>query len=271
MRFLKEPVLYYVLLGSMIYLGFAYISSRDIDEKQRIEVRAEVVQAYLKRDEELSGKKSTEENRAQTIENIIDEEVMLREAYAVGYDKTDPRVRKRLLTLMRSALTPSVADPTVTQLQEFYQQKKAEFLSEPSYDYEQVYFSHVSEKVPQDPKVFIGELEVADEPIKLGEVYSYGHLFRGQGRERVAMYFGGEMAEAMESQAVGEWFGPVRSRVGTHYVRVINKNEARQLSYEEVEPYLKESWLFEQIEQQQDAALKALRDKYEIEVPESDA
>lgn len=270
-KFLKEPVLHYVLLGGLLYFAVEYVSSQKAEEKQRIEVQPEVVQAYLKRDEEISGKKSTEEDRAQTIENIIDEEVMLREAYAVGYDKTDPRVRKRLLTLMRSALTPSVADPTATQLQEFYQQKKADFLSEPSYDYQQVYFSHVSKGLPEDSDAFVEMLEGAENPLDYGESYAYGHIFKGQGRERVAMYFGAEMAAGVETHEAGTWFGPVRSRVGTHYVRVLKKNAAREPSFEEVEPYLKESWIYHQVEQQQDAALKALRNKYEIEVPESDA
>ncbi|MFD2159159.1 peptidyl-prolyl cis-trans isomerase [Rubritalea tangerina] len=263
----NEPWFGYLIIGAMLYGIVEWRAGGEV-EKERIEVRPELVKAYLKRDEELSGRKSTEEDRSRTIESIIDEEVLLREAYAAGYDRTDPRVRKRLLTLMRSAITPVVADPSITQLQEYYQKKKSEYRSQVSYDYEHVYFSHVSEKLPEDSEGFLDTLDGVDRAAALGDPYAYGHLFKGQERERVAMYFGAEMAEGVETHAVGEWFGPVRSRVGQHYVRVLNVIEAREPLFEEVEGYMREAWRFEQIEKKQDEALLALREKYQIVSPD---
>lgn len=98
-RFLRSPLLHFLVLGALLFAGLrafeaplppppVYIGAAELET--------------LEREWQLrSGAPATPAVRQRLIAQRVDEELMLREAYARGWERTDPVVIRRLLTNQR--------------------------------------------------------------------------------------------------------------------------------------------------------------------------
>ena len=72
----------------------------------------------------------TEQDRQKALQVLIDEELLLQEAEAIGLLRSDPVIRKNLIQAMIKASTSfSEAEPNEQQLKKFYSQHQSLFIS----------------------------------------------------------------------------------------------------------------------------------------------
>ena len=116
-RIIREPILAFFLLGGLFYA--LSIAIRPAADLETIEIRAETVRALIQQQEELLGRTLSGKEVRDVVQGYVDDEVLLREARRRGFDEDDFRVRKRLLTMMRSTLDEPVAEPSVAKLQAY--------------------------------------------------------------------------------------------------------------------------------------------------------
>ena len=96
LRLLREPLVHFLILGSVMFLVFDFTSETDQPGERRIVVTPEQV-------EQLSGQFSrtwlrdpTPEELDGLIERYVRSEIYYREALAMGLGEDDPYVRNRL-------------------------------------------------------------------------------------------------------------------------------------------------------------------------------
>ena len=111
---LKSPILHFIVLGSVAY---TYLKPTD---RETITVTTQTIDALVQQRESITQNPFTPAERQSLIQEHIEDEILLREAYKRGFDKNDYRVRKRLLNIMRSSLSEVIPEPSVTQLRAFY-------------------------------------------------------------------------------------------------------------------------------------------------------
>ena len=146
----------------------------------------------------MLGRDLTGEEVRTVVQDLIDDEVLLREARRRGFDQQDYRVRRRLLNVMRSALDEAVPEPPVAELQAYYRDKADRLRLAPSMTLEHVYFAWGSETLPPDSEAFLDTLERSDEPMGLGEFFMGGNRLAKADRRRLVMQFGPEFADAVQ-------------------------------------------------------------------------
>ena len=132
-RLLKEPLLHFLLIGAGLFFLFAQLNNEEkvsnaqqiIINKSKIEVLSDIFMeenSVAPTDKEIQG----------LLENNIREEILSREAIAIGLDKDDRVIRHRLAQKMQYLFedVAMVEEPSDEVLQAYFQENKSSFSNE---------------------------------------------------------------------------------------------------------------------------------------------
>lgn len=259
--FFQSPLLHFFILGILLF--FIYQNVKPVNQES-ILITTQTIDALVQQRESIQQTPLTAEERELVIQSHIEDEILLREAYNMGIDKGDYRVRKRLLNLMRSSLTEVIPDPSVAQLKMYYEENKERWKTDPSISFESVFFSPTGEKLPKDSSQFIRNLTQSASPLEMGDFSPLGNIFNKMSFQRTASTFGKPFAEKIYSMPLNTWVGPVQSFQGQHYVRTTMKHEPETPSFKDMESYLRTDYTLDQSKERQREKIKKLQKKYEV-------
>ena len=113
---IKSPILHFIVLGTIAFLLYTHLKPAD---RETIRITTQTIDALIQQQESITQLAVTPERRQSIIEGHIEDEILLRKAYKRGFDKSDFRVRKRILNIMRTSLTEVTPEPSVAQLRAF--------------------------------------------------------------------------------------------------------------------------------------------------------
>lgn len=260
---LNNSLVHFAFIGVLLYLIYSELIPAD---QETILIDQSTIDALIKADQEVTQMELTSERKRNLIENYIDEEVLLREAYSRELHKSDYRVRKRLLGLMRSSLAETIPEPSIAQLRAYYDENKNKFMVDESMTFETVRFPFNSNKIPDDSKRFIETLQKSKNPFEYSESALYGNKSNRMGYEQTAMQYGKDMAEAVLKADLYDWHGPVSSRSEVIYFRVIEKHDAYVPEYEKIESYLRDDYYLSKSKELQQSKIDALRENYKVKL-----
>ena len=261
---LKSPVLHFILLGTVAAMAYVHLKPPD---RETITITAQTIDALVQQRESITSSPTTSEERQRLIEGHIEDEILLREAYKRGFDKNDYRVRKRILSIMRSSLSEVIPEPSVAQLRAYYEENKDRFLTSPSRSFEQVYFSFASAKQPENPKRFLEVLKGKTDLEGVGEFSTtLGSRYNKTSFQSAAVTFGKPFAQAVFDLPRGQWHGPIESFRGIHYVRVTAEHPPELPPFEQMESFLRTDYFMQKARQSQVDKIDELRKNYEIVV-----
>src|SRR5210317_658524 len=88
------------------------------------------------------GRDPTDDELARIINNLIDEEILYREALLLGLDQEDTIIKRRLaqkISFLKEESIPEI--PTPKELNEYYKNNKEKYYIEPSFTFTHYYFS----------------------------------------------------------------------------------------------------------------------------------
>jgi hypothetical protein len=200
--------------------------------------------------------------------------VLYREALALGLDRDDTIIRRRLRQKMEfiSDEAAALESPTEQDLADHLTANADVFRIEPRATFSQVFL---------DPRQHEGTLEAeaarlrdslnddsaAVAPTALGDsLLLLQPDYEDASRSEVARLFGTEFAEALFAQPTGRWVGPIPSGYGVHLVRVEALTPGRIPELAEVRPLVERDWANARRKALSDAFYDSLRAKYRVTI-----
>ena len=160
-RILEEPLLHFLLLGAAIFAAYALFNRGIGDDRGKIVVTqgqiASMTEGYIR----TRQRAPTSEEWEGLIRDRVQEEVYYREALALGLDKDDLIIRRRLQQKMQfvSEGLAAPAEPSDAQLQSYLDAHAATFATERRFSFRQVYL---------DPQRHGGNLARDAERLRVG-------------------------------------------------------------------------------------------------------
>ena len=144
-KLLKEPLLHFLALGAVIFALNAWRERARPTEASaaRIEVTAAVIERLRAGYERQFGQAPDAEEMRGLVTAHIREEVLCREALALGLDRDDTIVRRRLAQKMEF-LTDDIAtaaEPDDAAVREFFEKNAARYAKPGRVSFRHVYFS----------------------------------------------------------------------------------------------------------------------------------
>ena len=268
-----DPLVIFLALGALLAGLHALTRSPEVDPSdRRIVVTDADVAWILEGFEKRRFRPPTREELEALVDRHIKDEVLYREAVALGFDREDPALRRRLATklefLARNA--GAALEPTGAELQAFLDAHPERYAAAPRRHFVQVFLSEESRgaRAEADARALLASLRADpdQEAAQLGDTILLEAEQPLATDAEVTGRFGSSFTEGLFALQVGPWGGPIRSGFGLHLVRVIEEEPGGAARLEQVRARVRNDLLQRHRDEALDTYLQALLGKYEVEV-----
>jgi len=183
------------------------------------------------------------------IDGWVREEIATREAMALGLDKDDAVIRRRLRQKLEF-VSDDIADqtePTDADLNAYLQAHPKSFRVEPAFTFSQVYLDPAKhgDNLGRDTAQLLARLNQAGgnaDTSTLGDSLLLDDTFQSVPASEVAKQFGEEFAAKLSGLSPGQWQGPVESGYGIHLVLISERTEGRLPELADVRDAVRREW-----------------------------
>ena len=275
-RALREPLVQFLLVGMALFGGWRLVQPADAARGPAN--RIVITEDDLKQMSAVWVSQGRPPPTLQQLQGLIDikvrEEVLYREALALGLDKDDTIVKRQLARKMDFLAEDlsKLEEPQPGELRAWYGQNQARFALPQRVSFRHLYFSpdHRGARARADAAAALAQL--ADKPIDAvpplaGDPFMFHGFYGDRSIEVVAKEFGPPFARALAGVAPGAWSGPIESGYGWHLVFVDAMTPQRIPDFDEVEAEVRAAWVEDQREQTRTRLYRAMRARYEVVLP----
>ncbi len=262
---LREPLVHFALLGGLLFAVHARVARPPAD---RVVIERAYVDALRAEQKERTGQAPSEEETRGLVERTIDEEVLYREALALGLDRGDLIVRRRLLQKMELIARARVMEPSEAEMTAYLAAHADRYRAAETVSFQHVFVSsdRHGDATLADAGQILAALREGAEPSRQGDPFVAGASFARRSRADLEGTFGGAFGEGVLSAPLGEWSGPIVSSYGAHLVRPTARGGAGTPELASVRSRVREDLLRDHRESALRDEIERLRRKYSIEI-----
>jgi peptidyl-prolyl cis-trans isomerase C len=267
----RDPLVHFLLIGGLLFAVLSWFGAPPPadPELEPITITADQVAEIERSAALLQGREPTRAELERLVRDAIRDEVYYRRAIELGLDANDDVVRQRLIEKMRY-VTENTADPEPPEadLKAYFASHADRFRIPELVSFDQVFFSprERGESARSDAEEALEALRDGADPARFGDRTPLDSRFEAADPDRVRVLFGEELTQAVFSAAVGEWLGPIESDFGWHVVRVIERSQARDPEFAEVEDAVRRTYADDRLAAANAAAFDAMRRHFDIAV-----
>jgi hypothetical protein len=272
-RLLREPLLHFLLIGAALFPLYGALNQGESDAPREILISEARVAAIAENFATVWMRPPTAVELKGLVDDYVAEEVYYREAIAMGLDRDDTVIRRRLRQKMEF-LSEGIADsvePTDARLQGYLEQNAAQFARPAELTFMQVYLSpeRRGDRVRADAEQLLTALQSGGgpaDPTEAGDPTLLPATMEAASPQSIANAFGQEFAPQVDEAPVGQWIGPIESSFGLHLVRLDERTVGKAPTLAEIRPIVLREWQARERQRHYDSFLATLRDKYEVRV-----
>ncbi len=275
--FLKEPLVHFLLIGAALFAAYSLLSARDETPRDAIVVSAGKIEHLAALFERTWQRPPTRTELEGLINDYLREEAAYREGMAVGLDRDDTIIRRRIRQKLEFIAEDiaSQTEPSDDDLAEYLAAHTDQFRVDPRLTFRQVYLNsdQRGNAVENDARellvAFKGDPSI--DASTLGDRILLEHGYADVPLREVASLFGQQFAAAVVDVEPGAWHGPIASGYGVHLVFVDDRSEARLPELDEIRDEVRREWDNTRRVETTETFYSNLLDRYEIviEWPES--
>jgi len=277
MRWIREPLVQFTVLGVVLFLAWAVASDLfAVDETRHIVMDEGEIELLADGWTRQWQRPPTAEELRGLVDARVREEILYREAQAMGLDVNDLVVRRRMVQKMEllSQDLALLVDPTDQELRAFFAENRDDYLVPPRISFSHIYFNvdRGDAAVYEDADRVLAELRSASPQLERaperGDRFMLAYDYRLQTPAEVQRAFGSGFSEELFGLESG-WQGPIASGYGLHLVNITERVESRASEYEEVRERLVNDFNRMRQERANQSLYEALSERYLVEIDEA--
>lgn len=289
----QEPLLHFLLAGILLFLIFDILPQEKPDNAKSIQVGTEqLLPLIMSRNPRLGPEGAAEylasleqDQRNRLVENYIREEVMYREAVALGLNKNNYSARRRLIAQLEYINQGFIRQTLVItddELKTHYEDNQDRYFVAARVTFTHVYFADDQSRDKQarsDQTRSLAERELlhlkeSHLPFQLagtrGDHFLYHRNYVNKDQEEVASHFGDGFArDVFALTDVADWRGPFQSTFGYHLVLLTKIRAGYYPTMDEVRARVEDDVTRLRVEEEIDRFYREVRSTYFIHVIES--
>ncbi len=276
-RLLTEPLFHFVLIGAALFAAFSLLSERDDIPRDAIVVSAGKIEHLAALFQRTWQRPPTRRDLEALIDDFVREEAAYRKGIAVGLDRDDTIIRRRIRQKLEFVAEDLVSrlTPSDEELAAYLTENPDRFQVDPRFTFRQVYLN--PEQRRNALEMDASELLIAlngDPSVdarRLGDSLLLEHGYAGVSQRDVANLFGHRFAAALAALEPGAWRGPIESGYGVHLVLVEERSGSRLPELDEIRAQVEREWANARRKETTEQFYADLVDQYEvvIEWPEA--
>jgi peptidyl-prolyl cis-trans isomerase C len=254
-RALREPLVHFLLIGLTLFVLYNYLNrGQSTDVNHQIVISLDDIRQLDISFVSQWHRQPTPEEFRGLVEGFIRQEILYREGLAMGLDKDDTIVKRRMAQKMEFLAEDVAAshEPTTLELKAWYAKNQLKFTLADRATFRHLFFGFDQRgpKAQSDAQAALVKLAAAPEDSPLGkstaDPFMFQDYYGDRAPDQLAKEFGPTFALGLYKLKPGSWQGPIESGYGWHLVWIESITPGRTPAFEEVEPDVKTAWLADQ-------------------------
>lgn len=268
-RLLHDPLVHFLVAGLLIF--FASQAWRDVHDRRVILVTPERAAELSTKYRLQFGASPSEAQMTQLIDAYVLQEALYREGKAMGLDRDDEIIRRRLaqkVTFLQQdrSLPPQ---PSTDELEAWYGAHLKDYATPVRITYSHLYFSAdgVEDEIARARAAkALAALKSGGKPEGAGsDDFPYQNAFGSQTPTEARRLFGdSEFTQQLETAPLATWSGPYRSGYGWHLLKVEARMPGATPAFGEVQDRVREDYLHAAQAKANGQALERLKARYRV-------
>lgn len=270
-RWLREPVVHFVLLGLLIWLldGLAGEGA----DAEIVVTEGDVARIAALWERQWRRPPTPTELRT-LVEDRVREEILYREALRLGLDEDDTVIRRRLAQKIAFVSEDRAvpAAPPEAELADYFATHAERYVRPARITLSQIPFTGDAASAEAAAIEVLERLPgVADADLpELGDASMLPRRIAQWTPREVSAEFGRGFLEGLDPASVGRWQGPVRSAFGVHAVRVDGWTPETPATLASARREVERDWLDARRREANDAFYAELQARYDVRVDYGD-
>jgi peptidyl-prolyl cis-trans isomerase C len=274
MNLLCEPLVHFLTLGALIFVLYTFAPRAQEPISDTIAVNAAQVAALQEQWQQQWQRPPTPQELQWLIDQHVREEVLYREAKALGLDRDDTIVRRRLAQKMEFLVADvsTLTEPSEEELRAFFAAESEQYREPAKVSFTHIYFNPDERRgrIQQDAGRTLLALRTEKHPPhrapERGDRFMLHSDYRQQTQVAVAREFGQAFADRLFSSPSREWIGPIESGYGLHLVQIEERSEPTLPTFATVHTKVRDDFVAHKRHEANEAAYRRLRDRYTITI-----
>ena len=274
-RFIREPLVHFLLIGAAIFVLYGFMGQQDVEEQERaITITSGEINWLTDTWKKRWNRPPTAEEREGLIKQYLRETILYREAVAMGLDRDDTVIRRRLAQklefLAEDLIRPN--PPTEDELRTYFEAHMDRY--QPP---DLITLTHVfldpdkrGDQTLKDAETIKAKLIALKEPPQdarsFGDPFMLQSYYPERSEAELAKLFGRGFAEPVFKLEPQQWHGPVLSGYGTHLVYVHDRRVAEPPRLSDVEEQVRQDWESDRREQLNEQYIASLMGRYDVTI-----
>lgn len=244
----SEPLVHFAVLGAVVY--FSVEAWRADHNQYRIVVNDQTIAQVVGKYRLQFGRDPDDTVLVGLIDTYLDEEILYREGLALGLDRNDEIVRRRIAQkvafLRQDLMIP--AEPGDAELERYFKENSARYGQPARTSFRHLYFSPDiggSDAARRRAEIALEGLEAGSEASAVvSDPFPDQSAYVALGTIEVRRIFGATpMADTVLTAPVGRWSGPVRSGYGWHLIFPQSRTLSAAGDLVKIREQVREDWL----------------------------
>jgi hypothetical protein len=272
LRLFREPLLRFFVIGGCFFLVFAAVSDRSPPPADVITITPDRIDRLAAGFTAVWNRQPTGTELDALIDNDVREEVFYREALALGLDRNDAVIRRRMRQKMEFLFDvgADLLEPSEGELEDYLAANAQAFRQGPRLAIEQIFLGE--DPAPENIAPLLSALQsdpVVD-PYALGVRTLLPARLDLSHPNTLDGMFGEGFFGRIAVLPTGKWAGPVASSYGEHLVHITESEPSRMPPLEEVRDAVLRAWKEARSQELGELRYGQLRERYTIEIRRND-
>jgi hypothetical protein len=273
----REPLVHFLVIGLALFGLYSWIErGRASNGNYQIALTLDDLRQLDMSFVSQWHRQPTPEEFRGLVESFIRQEVLYREGLAMGLDKDDTIVKRRMAQKMEflSEDVASAHEPSTDELKAWYANNSQKFALADRATFRHLFFGfdRRGQNAQADALAALNKIAGKPEGSPLGKELADPFMFQDyygdRAPDQLAKEFGPAFAIGLYKLKPKMWQGPIESGYGWHLVWIESITPGRIPAFEEVEPDVKTAWLADQKAIEWQKAYAKMREKYEVSAPQ---
>ena len=218
----------------------------------------------------------SEEEKSEIIRRYVQDEVLYREAKALGLEQNDNVIKRRVIQKMEFILDDqdkANEDVYVDTLREYFYNNQERYRKTTRYTFAHIYFENSTTNDPRERAKLLLSDEVlqgltSSQSQAHGDRFIYHRNYANRTVDYLESQFGRSFVAALDSLStdVTKWQGPIASTHGEHLIQFTDKTESGIAQFEDVVDQVKADYLTEIRTQNKDEQIERLIRNYKVKI-----
>jgi hypothetical protein len=274
-RLAGEPLFHFFLIGVLIYAAYAFTGGQTLeDDAKKITITAGEITWLEDVWKKRWNRAPTPQELQGVVSQLLRERVLSSEAIAMGLDKDDIVIRRRLSQKLEylSQDLAGAGTPTDEELAAFLTQNAKAYETPALVTLTHIFFDPDKRgdqalEEAKTQKVVLANLKVAPTDARsYGDQFLLQSYYPERTYAELSKLFGSGFVKTLIGLSSGEWHGPVLSGYGVHLVYIHHREDARPAKLEDVKERVLADWQDNRRKELSEKYLSGLLERYQVRI-----